>query len=121
MVTSFTWQRASPDRQGIAADRLQALQEALARRRSHCLLVVRNDQIVWEWYAPEWTPQRPHYTASLAKALVGGMSLLSALDQGCIAVDDPAWQYIPGWKDDTLKAKISIRHLATHSSGLEDA
>src|SRR5437879_5216879 len=121
MIPSFTWQRASPESHGIAADRLQALQDALARRRTHCLLIVRNDHIVWEWYAPEWDPQRSHYTASLAKALVGGMSLMAALDEGRMGVDDPAWEYCPDWQDDPQKAKITIRHLATHSSGLEDA
>ena len=105
----------------MAADRLQALQAELARRRTHGLVIVRNDRIVWEWYAREWGPHRPHHTASLAKALVGGMSLMAALDEGRIHIDDPAWKYIPAWKEDPLKAKITIRHLATHSSGLEDA
>ncbi len=121
MTHAFSWQRASPECQGMAAGRLQALQEALARRRTHDLLIVRHDRIVWEWYAPEWGPDRPHSTASLAKALVGGMSLLAVLDERRIGADDPAWKYIPGWKDDPLKAKITIRHLATHCSGLEDA
>jgi CubicO group peptidase (beta-lactamase class C family) len=101
--------------------RLQAMQEALARRRTHGLLIVRHDHIIGEWYAPEHGPHRPHYTASLAKALVGGMSLLLALNDGCIGVDNPAWKYIPAWQDDPLKAKITIRHLATHCSGVEDA
>ena len=36
-------------------------------------------------------------------------------------MDDYAWEYIPAWKDDPQKSKITIRHLATHSSGIEDA
>jgi CubicO group peptidase (beta-lactamase class C family) len=102
-------------------DRLRALQETLARRRTHGLLIIRHDCIVCEWYAPEWGAERPHSTASLAKALVGGMSLLAALDEGRLGMDDPAWRYISTWRDDPLKAKITIRHLATHCSGLEDA
>src|SRR4051812_36611537 len=98
MAIPFTWQRAAPESQSMAAVRLQALQDALAGRRTHCLLVVRNDQLILEWYAPKWNPQRPHYTASLAKALVGGMSLLAALDLGYVDVDDPTWKYIPAWK-----------------------
>jgi CubicO group peptidase (beta-lactamase class C family) len=121
MIITFSWQHASPENQGMSVDRLRALLEELVRRGTHGLLIVRNDHIVWEWYAPEWGPHRPHGTASLAKALVGGMSLMAALDEGRIHVDDPAWEYIPAWKDDPLKAQITIRHLATHSSGLEDA
>lgn len=121
MNPSFTWPRAIPESQGVDAGRLAALQEALARRGTHALLVIRHDHIVAEWYAPEWGPGRPHGTASLAKALVGGMSLVAALDAGRVGVDDPACKYIPAWQDDPLKAKITLRHLATHSSGLEDA
>ena len=46
MTVSSTWRHASPESQGMAADRLQALQEELARRRTHGLLIVRNDHIV---------------------------------------------------------------------------
>jgi CubicO group peptidase (beta-lactamase class C family) len=121
MTHSFQWQPASPESQGMSTDGLRAVQDDLARRGTHCLLVARNDRVVREWYAPDWDAHRPHGTASLAKALVGGMSLLAALDDGRLGVDDPAWKYIPTWRDDPLKAKITIRHLATHSSGLEDA
>jgi CubicO group peptidase (beta-lactamase class C family) len=57
----------------------------------------------------------------MAKALVGGMSLLLALNDGLLAVDDLAWHCIPQWAGDPVKSKITIRHLATHSSGIEDA
>ncbi|MHC4519892.1 MAG: serine hydrolase domain-containing protein, partial [Planctomycetota bacterium] len=77
--------------------------------------------IAYEWYAPSHGPAKKHYTASMAKALVGGMSLLLALNDGHIAADDPAWHCVPQWADDPAKAKITIRHLATHSSGIEDA
>lgn len=121
-MTAFSgWQPAAPEREGMNSRRLQALQEDLARRRTDALMIVRHDRIVWEWFAPEWGPERPHYTASLAKALVGGMSLLAVLDAGRMCIDDPAWKYIPAWKADPLKSRITIRHLATHSSGLEDA
>jgi CubicO group peptidase (beta-lactamase class C family) len=121
MVPAYNWERASPESQGISSDQLQSFQDTLARRRTHALLVVRHDRIVAEWYAAGWGPDRPHYTASLAKALVGGMSLLAALDAGRIGLDDFACEYIPAWRGDPLKAKITIRHLATHCSGLEDA
>jgi CubicO group peptidase (beta-lactamase class C family) len=121
MTHSFRWQPASPENRGMSTDGLPALQEGLVCRGTYCLLVARNDRVVWEWYAPGWGAHRPHGTASLAKALVGGMSLLAALDDGRIGVDDPAWKYIPAWRDDLLRTKITIRHLATHCSGLEDA
>ena len=32
-----------------------------------------HDKIVYEWYAKGWGPDKPHGTASLAKALIGGV------------------------------------------------
>ena len=112
---------ASEIREGLNVSNLEKLKDRLAARQTTGLMVRRHNRTVYEWYAPGWGPDRPHYTASMAKSLVGGMSLLVALDDGRLAADDPAWKYIPQWKQDPLKSRISIRHLATHTSGLEDA
>jgi CubicO group peptidase (beta-lactamase class C family) len=100
------WQVASPESQRLDSGRLDAWCEELAERGTQSLLVVRNDRIVCEWYAPGRGPAQRHYTASLAKALVGGMSMLLALADGRIDVDDPAHKYIPAWKCH-VAAKIS--------------
>jgi len=117
----FQWQAASPASQGMDAARLESMRQELARRSTKGLLVVRNDRIVLEWYAEGHGAEKRHYTASLAKALVGGLSLALALDDGLVQLDDPAAKYIPAWRDDPLKSKITILQLATHSSGIEDA
>jgi CubicO group peptidase (beta-lactamase class C family) len=57
----------------------------------------------------------------LAKALVGGISLAVAMSDGRISPDDLASKYITPWRVDRLKSKITIRQLATHSSGISDA
>ena len=57
----------------------------------------------------------------MAKALVGGMSLLVAISDGAFRPTTSRPKYIPAWRDDPLKSKITIRHLATHTSGIEDA
>lgn len=121
MNEPFVWQTVPPKNQRMDVARLDALRNGLAVRGTKSLLVVRRDKIVYEWYAPGHGPDKPHYTASLAKALVGGLSLALALNDGLLNVDDPAWIYIPAWRDDPLKSQITIRHLATHSSGIEDA
>ena len=79
--------------------RLHALRDDLAARGTKTLLVARHERIVYEWYAPGYGPSQRHYTASLAKALVGGMSLLLALNDGLMGVDDLACEYIPAWRD----------------------
>jgi CubicO group peptidase (beta-lactamase class C family) len=111
----------SPGRHRLDKTKLDAARTVLAEKNTKNFLVVRDGWIVYEWYAPDSGPDKPHYTASLAKALVGGMSLLVALNDGRLRVDDPAWKYVPAWEHDPQKSKITIRHLATHSSGIEDA
>lgn len=121
MVSALASPNASELREGLDISRLGELKDQLAVRQTTGLLVRRHNRTVYEWYAPGWGPERPHYTASMAKSLVGGMSLLLALDEGRIAPEDHAWKYIPHWKHDPLKSQITVRQLATHTSGLEDA
>jgi CubicO group peptidase (beta-lactamase class C family) len=121
MSSSFSWQTAPPETGGFDSAALNDLWAALAARKTTSLLIIRRDQIIFERYAPDWGPERQHYTASLAKALVGGMSLLLVLDDRLIAPDDPACQYIPQWQDHPQKSHITIRCLATHTAGVEDA
>jgi CubicO group peptidase (beta-lactamase class C family) len=120
LAAQFEWKTARPESQGFSAEKLNSLKKSLAAKSTKVLLIVRNDTIVCEWYAKDHGPTKKHYTASLAKALVGGTSLMVALNDGLVAVDDPVFKYIPQWKNHPDKSKITIRHLATHSSGIED-
>ncbi|MDX9754445.1 MAG: serine hydrolase, partial [bacterium] len=118
---SMEWSTTSPESQGFSSSQLQALTKELAPKGTKTLLLIRGDQIIHEWYAPGFNSAKPHYTASLAKSLVGGLSLALAMSDGLIQPDDLASRYIPQWREDPRKARITIRHLATHSSGIEDA
>lgn len=117
----FEWGAALPEAHGWTSAARDALLADLAGRGTKALLVIRRDQIIGEWYAPEWHRGRPHYSASLAKALVGGTSLLLALGDGRLRPDDRAATFVPAWRSDPQRSQITIRHLATHSSGLDDA
>ncbi|MGD9498347.1 MAG: serine hydrolase domain-containing protein [Armatimonadota bacterium] len=120
-ASAFEWQTASPESQGLSGAALEAMGRDLQGRGTKALLIIRHDRIVYEWYAPEMSRTTRHYTASLAKALVGGISLMLAIDEGRIAPDDLACRYVAQWRDDPLKSRITVRHLATHTSGIEDA
>ncbi|MCD6404203.1 MAG: serine hydrolase [Planctomycetes bacterium] len=121
MAGEFVWETAKPEEVGMDGAKLIKTKDELAARGTKTFLVIRNDKIAYEWYEEGRGPEERHYTASLAKALVGGMSLGLAIDDELISAYDLASKYIPAWKDDPLKSKITIRHLATHTSGLEDA
>src|SRR5690242_8854408 len=80
----FQWQSATPASQGMSKAKLDAIKDRLLKSKTDCFLVARNDKIVYEWYADDWNSIRPHGTASLAKALVGGLSLAVAMTDGKI-------------------------------------
>ena len=118
---AFEWEAVTPDRQGMATARLDSLWEGLRSARTTGLLVCRGDRIVYERYADGWGAAKPHYTASAAKAVVGGLALAVAIGDGRISLDDHAAKFIPGWRDVPLRSKITIRQLGSHTSGLDDA
>ena len=97
------------------------MRESLADHHTTGLLIIRNDNIVCEWYGEGYSADKPHYTASLAKAVVGGVSLAVAISDGLISLDDPAVKFVPQWQDDPRKSRIRVRHLGSHTSGIEDA
>ena len=120
-VPGFHWEKASPASQGMDGVKLEAMKDLLVERQTKALLIIRNDRIVYEWYQEGHGADKRHYTASMAKALVGGVSLAVAVSDGGIQLDDKAAKYIPQWKDDPAKSKITVRHLGSHTSGVEDA
>jgi CubicO group peptidase (beta-lactamase class C family) len=119
--SSSDWKTASPESQGLSAPRLDALRDDLATRNTAALLIVRNDRIVYEWYASGRGAATRHYTASMAKAIAGGVSLAVALSDKRIALDDPTSRYVAAWRNDPRKSRITVRHLGSHTSGIADA
>jgi len=115
------WKRADAPALGFDAAKLEAARANLASKRTNALLVARNGRIVLEWYAPGHGPERKQGTASLAKSLVAGLTLALAVQDGQVAWDDPASKWIEAWRADARKSKITLRQLASHSSGIEDA
>jgi CubicO group peptidase (beta-lactamase class C family) len=120
-AADFDWPLDTPEHHGMSREALNRWRDRLAAHNTRALLVVRDDKIVYEWYAAGEDANKKQGTASLAKAIVGGNSLMVALEEGRIQVDDLAAKYIPAWRDDPQKSRITIRQLATHTAGIEDA
>jgi CubicO group peptidase (beta-lactamase class C family) len=117
----FEWQSATPESQGLSKEKLDALTDELARRKTRAFLVIPNDRIVCEWYATGYGPDRKHGAASLSKATVGGLALALLLGDRKLTLDTPVAELVPAWGDDPRKRKITLRHLGSHTSGLADA
>ena len=118
----FQWEYATPESQGILSSKIETIVETLSELGTKKLLIIRNDKVVCEWFAPGFHDTlRTHFTASLAKAIVSGLSLAVAMNDGFISPDEPVCNFIPAWRNENVKSKITIRHLATHTSGIDDA
>jgi CubicO group peptidase (beta-lactamase class C family) len=118
---AFAWQTATPESQGMSSVALDILKDRLAAANTKALLVIRHDRVVYEWYAADHSAAMRHYTASMAKAIVGGVAVGLGLGDRRIALDDNVADYLPQWKADPRKSRITIRQLGSHASGLEDA
>lgn len=117
---SVSWPVATPESEGLDGSALEALVDELAARHTKALLIARGGRIVTEWYGPEFDANRHHYAASMVKGTAATAALATVAGQGLLSLDDPAANWIPEWAEDPERANIRIRHLAFHSSGLED-
>jgi CubicO group peptidase (beta-lactamase class C family) len=118
---AFEWQSDTPQSQGMSKLKLDALKEELIKRKTRALLVIRNDKIVYEWYAAGHGPTKKHGAASLSKPTVAGLALALLLSDGKLKLDTHLADLVPAWNDDKRKRKITLRHLGSHTSGLADA
>src|SRR5579862_5109434 len=89
----FEWKTDTPESQGMSSEKLKKLADDLGKMGSHTFLVIRHDKIVFEWYSKDWSADKPHGTASLAKAMIGGMSLAVAMQDGRVKSTDLAAKY----------------------------
>jgi CubicO group peptidase (beta-lactamase class C family) len=112
------WTTDLPQRHGLHPALLDSARSSAAR--TDALLVARGGQLVYEWYAPGVSRDAVPGTAALAKGAVGAMALLALVTDGVVGLDDTAARYIAAWRTHPVKSRITIRQLASHSSGLEN-
>src|SRR3954468_24826799 len=121
VAAPFEWREGSPADVGMSAEKVEAARKSLEAHGTSALLIIRHDRIVCEWYGAGQAIDKPHGTASLAKALIGGVSLALAISDGKLHPDDRVATLVPEWAGDPRKSKITIAQLASHTSGLADA
>ncbi|MDR2131235.1 MAG: beta-lactamase family protein [Odoribacteraceae bacterium] len=89
----------------------------LDRLGTVAFLVIREDSILYEEYRDGWSADKTSNLFSATKTLVG-LLVGVALDEGKIkSLDEPVGSYLPEFNVGR-KARITIRHLLTMSSGL---
>lgn len=108
--------RSAPEAVGLDARRLEAFVESARLSGSDALVVLKDGKTVVERYFGE--PVGPMACMSVTKA-VASLAIGKLLDEGKIrSLDEPAATWFPEWKADPTKARITLRQLMTHTSGL---
>lgn len=122
---AFGWQADTPENQGMCGSTLTAAcHRTLASivagdKATTALIVIRNDRIVFEWYANGGGQDVGNSLHSANKALFGGTTMAYAVDRCGLVPTAPAGSLIPGWTTPP-KSQIQIVHLATHNATLDD-
>lgn len=121
----------SPENAGMASNRLVKAKDYAQRVGDQIggtggvVLILRHDQIVGEWYwgkrgpSPAELPYDENTLTPLMSVTKGltATALALLIQDGVLWLDEPVSLHIPEFKEGDL-AKITIRHLATHSSGI---
>ena len=91
--------------------------EKLEKLKTVCFLVVEKEKIIYEKYWNGFDAQQPTNTFSAVKSIIS-LLIGIAIDEGNISsIDQHVSDFLPEYKKGD-KAKITIRHLLTMSSGL---
>ena len=94
---------------------LDASQKNLGRNM--CVLVSKNDKIVYSFLRGDYNESTPELIASCSKWFTSALVMTFA-DEGKLSVDDPISKYLPDFAT-ADKKNILIRHCLSHTTGIE--
>ena len=95
-----------------------SLMQKMESFKTTSFLVIKNDSIIYENYWEQYNDKSVTNSFSMAKSFTAALIGI-AIKQGLIkSVDEPVGNYIDSYKEGN-KAKITIKHLLTMSSGID--
>jgi len=117
------WRSSTPEEQGIDSAKLA---EALLAMREqniniHSLMLIRNGMVVTDATFYPYDGKTVHDVASVTKSIMTTLIAIAA-DQGKLQLDQPMVSFFPERtiaNRDARKERITVRHLASMSSGLD--
>ena len=117
----FSWEIGEPQRHGMNPQVLSRMHEALEESQVYAMVTVKDGVIVDEYYREGYDENSVFPLHSCSKSFTSALVGI-ALEKGELgSVDDELSKYLPEVLDDpdTEKGRITLRHLLTHTSGLE--
>jgi CubicO group peptidase (beta-lactamase class C family) len=116
------WETISPAALGWDTTALNTALTFAGQQQSTGVVILWRGRIVVERYWSGWTPTKDSIIASAGKSVTS--FLIGQLqEQGRLDLAQPASAYLgAGWsRSPTSEARITVRHLLTMSSGLDDS
>jgi len=117
------WRTGAPEEKGF--DSLKLAEGLLAIRRKgldlHSVSIVRDGVMVLDAYFYPYDGRTVHEQASVTKSIMTALIGIAA-DRGLLKLDAPMLSFFPGRavaNRDAAKECVTVRHLASMSSGLE--
>ena len=117
------WQTNTPEEQGIDSAKLAEMLLTIQQQKIdiHSLMLVRNGAVVVDANFYPYDGSTVHEVASVTKSFMTTLIGIAA-DQGKLSLDDPMVSFFPNRtiaNRDARKERITVRHLASMSSGLD--
>lgn len=81
-------------------------------------VVVQNGKIVYEYYAPGFTPKTALLGWSMSKTLMATLIGIR-VGEGAMDVHDKVSRWFPEWKNHKNRSQITLDHLLTMQTGLQ--
>lgn len=117
------WRSSPPEEQGFDSAKLAEGLQAIRQQEFniHSLLIIRNGLVVVDAYFYPYDGRTVHDLASVTKSVMTTLIAIAA-DQGQLELDRPMVSFFPDRtiaNRDARKEAITVRHLASMSSGLD--
>lgn len=109
------WDEADSAELGLDPAALDAIATEAEAGGAECLLVVRDGRIAAEWYWQGSDAETAHEAFSVTKSYSSTLVGI-AQDEGLLAIDDKASEYIEPWVG-TPSADVTIRNILSNDTG----
>ena len=96
----------------------RSLNELVDAHPNQALVVIRNDSILYQHYDREEN-FRLHPSYSVAKSFTSALVGFAIQDGSITSMDELVSDHLPNWSDDPRYAKVKLKHLLNHTSGIE--
>ena len=110
------WKTATPaEDPELNATALAAHESLCQRTKADACLVIHHGRIVQEWYSKLYST--PMYAMSSTKSVAGLLTGMLIDDGRIKGIQEPVCDFLPTWCSG-LRAKVTVRHLLSMTSGL---